>query len=162
MEDVILKMREHYFKNESLLNEPSKFLYFWQNAIYHFNLAQYSEALDWIDLVQNTKSDFREDIQTLSRTLLLIIHFELGNKYFLDSCLNSTYRFLKKKNHFYDIEKLIFQFIKKINRTLTSNSTNIRKQFMLLHGDLQSLIGNSRSHLSFRSVNFVQWVESHI
>lgn len=162
MHGLINRMRDHFNQYETLLNEPSKYLYYWHNAIYHFNLKQYSESLEWINLVQSVKSDFREDIQALSRILLLIIHFELGNKMYLDSCLKSTYRFLKKKNRYYDIEKLFFQFIKSQNRSFSKSNSEMRKQFSSLLHDLQSLNGDSYSHLTFRSVNFMQWVEDRI
>jgi len=162
MHELISRMRKHFKQNEKLLTEPTKYLFYWHNAIYHFNLKQYSESLEWINLVQSVKSDFREDIQALSRILLLIIHFELGNKMYLISCLKSTYRFLKKKNRYYDIEKLFFQFIKNQNRSLPQDTSQMRKQFTTLLNDLQSLIGDSYSHLTFRSVNLVQWVEDRI
>jgi len=162
MHELITRMRNHFKQNETLLNEPSKYLYYWHNAIYHFNLKQYSESLEWINLVQTVKSDFREDIQALSRILLLIIHFELGNKMYLISCLKSTYRFLKKKNRYYDIEKLFFQFIKNQNRSLSKNTSEMSKQFSTLLNDLRSLNGDRNSHLTFRSVNLVQWVEGRI
>ena len=38
----------------------------------------------------------------------------------------------------------------------------MKKQFTTLLNDLQSLNGDSYSHLTFRSVNFVQWVEDRI
>ena len=162
MHELLIRMRNHFYQYETLLNEPSKYLFYWHNAIYHFNLKEYSESLEWINLVQSVKSDFREDIQALSRILLLIIHFELGNKMYLVSCLKSTYRFLKKKNHFYDIEKLFFQFIKNQNRSSPKSAAEMKKQFTTLLNDLQSLNGDSYSHLTFRSVNFVQWVEDRI
>ena len=162
LSSIIMEMREHYRKNKTILTEPSKYIYYWKNAIYHFNLKEYKSALDWINKVQQMKSSYREDIQSFSRILLLIIHFELKNKTYLQYCIKSTLRFLKKKNHFYDLEKLFLTFIKNQNKAIRQSKGEERKAFIELRANLRSLTVNKNSHKSFRSIDIDRWIKSRV
>lgn len=47
----------------------------------------------------------REDLQSLARVFMLLVHFELGNYLLLDSQLRTSTRFLKRKNRLHNLER---------------------------------------------------------
>ncbi len=80
-----------------------------------FGAGEYSRALDflnqWLSLPSTVE---RQDLQSLSRILNLMVHYELGNFELLESLIRSTYRFLKKRNELDDLERKTISLIKKL------------------------------------------------
>ena len=83
-----------------------------------FGAGEYGRALDflnhWLSLPSTVE---RQDLQSMSRMLNLMVHYELGNFELLESLIRSTYRFLKKRNELDDMERRTINLIKKLVET---------------------------------------------
>lgn len=100
-----------------------------------FGAGEYSRALDflnqWLSLPSTVE---RQDLQSLSRILNLMVHYELGNFELLESLIRSTYRFLKKRNELDDMERKTISLIKKLveapsKKMLKEDFKSFREQF---------------------------------
>ena len=83
-----------------------------------FGAGEYSRALDFLNQWLNLPSTVeRQDLQSMSRMLNLMVHYELGNFELLESLIRSTYRFLKKRNELDDMERKTINLIRKLVET---------------------------------------------
>lgn len=98
--------------------------FYFQYALICLGNADFAGALDHLNhWLGQPKSVEREDLQSLARIMLLILHYEMGNTVLLDSLLRSTIRFLRKKNRFFEVEKRFTHMISDLTR-----STSVREQ----------------------------------
>ncbi|MFN0037116.1 MAG: hypothetical protein ACKVUS_18830 [Saprospiraceae bacterium] len=68
--------------------------------------ADHDTALDHLNhWLAQRRTVGREDLQSLARILLLILHFELGNFLLLDSQLRTAAHFLKRRNRLHELER---------------------------------------------------------
>ncbi|MCB0584543.1 MAG: hypothetical protein KDD06_04350 [Phaeodactylibacter sp.] len=100
-----------------------------------FGAGEYSRALDflnqWLSLPSTVE---RQDLQSLSRILNLMVHYELGNFELLESLIRSAYRFLKKRNELDDMVRNTITLIRKLVETpskkmLKEDFNRFKKQF---------------------------------
>lgn len=79
----------------------------------YFGAGNFKESLVWITKIMNQpKTNTREDIFVFARILLLITHYELGNFNFLEYQLRSIKTFLSKKERNYEYEKVTIDLLK--------------------------------------------------
>ena len=93
------------------LKEPLQ-IYFNCSLIYFMN-GKYSDSLYWINIIEENKSDVRNDFELFIHFYRLIIHFELGNIDHLENALKSTTIFIEKYRKLFPFEKSIIDFMKK-------------------------------------------------
>lgn len=100
-----------------------------------FGAGEYSRALDflnqWLSLPNTVE---RQDLQSMSRILNLMVHYELGNFDLLESLIRSTYRFLKKRNELDDMERKTINLIRKLveapsKKMLKEDFNRFKEQF---------------------------------
>ena len=100
-----------------------------------FGAGEYSQALDflnqWLSLPSTVE---RQDLQSLSRMLSLMVHYELGNFELMESLIRSTYRFLKKRDELDDMERKTINLIRKLvetpsKRMLKEDFKRFKEQF---------------------------------
>lgn len=100
-----------------------------------FGAGEYSQALDflnqWLSLPSTVE---RQDLQSISRILNLMVHYELRNFELLESLIRSTYRFLKKRNELDDMERKTISLIKKLveapsKKMLKEDFSRFKEQF---------------------------------
>lgn len=74
-------------------------LFYYQFANIFFLEKEYGKSLHWLNEIINAKfGNIREDIQSYTRILNLMVHFELNNIIVLRYGVDSCRRFLKKKS----------------------------------------------------------------
>jgi len=88
------------------------YVLYYNIAVASFESSNYEIALKWINKnVNSSENNMRNDIYHYSRTLFLMIHFEMNNLDLLDYELRSYYRFLSKKNISIKLEKHLLKFL---------------------------------------------------
>jgi len=181
-----LKFSEYYSNNISLLKAIGEFaeakkvlnrhskeqLKFYDVSIYnkdrflfqyfyiYFGCQEYEKAFDYFKEWENyiVKTNSREDMQSLSKILELIFHYELGNFILLESLIRSTYRYLKKRNRLLLFEQKILKFLKK---SLSNRSSfELLKTFQVLEKDLKDLEHISSENIMLKYFDFVSWLQS--
>lgn len=83
-------------------------------AYNHFALKNYKAALKIIQAIMNSANEETEEFH-FAKLLLMFIHYDLKNYELLEYQLRSYQRLMNKTNRLYKCEKLIVDFIRKIN-----------------------------------------------
>jgi len=125
----------------------------------YFGTEDYEQALlylnEWLNLPGSVE---RKDLQSLSRILNLIIHYEMKNEFLLDSLIRSTYRFLKRKGDLQAFERLIYDFVKQ------ANHQNDKKELQLsienIKNEFERLAAIPSIKVTLDMFDFRAWLES--
>jgi len=97
------------------INRARLIALYYNLAIIHFLAAQYNEALDWLYRILNDgKTDSRQDIQCFIRLLLPIVHFELEHYDLLESKYRSAHYYLNQRQKYGPVEKAVLDFLRKL------------------------------------------------
>ena len=127
----------------------------------YFGNEDYDKALDylnkWLGL---PKSIAREDLQSLSRTLDLLIHYEMGHTFLLESLKRRAYRFQKERDRLFEVERLIIVFINDSLKVISKKE--LRPLFEHLKAQLEKLKAVKSENIIFQYFDFISWVESKI
>ncbi len=142
-------------------DEHSRIILFYKIACLYFGNSQYSEALEWINRVQNDENvELREDIHSFARILGLIAHYELGNMEVIDYYIRSTYRFLLKKGDLQLFQKYILRFLRKLSSGFKEE--DLIPEFQKLLQQLLPLQYIRYEKRAFIYFDIISWLESKI
>jgi len=91
-------------------------LSFWfQFAYIHFTSKEFHKALPWINKLLEFRNDTtRQDLVTFAFWLNLMVHYELNNTFVLRYFVDSTRRYLSKRQSIAHYEKVLLNFFSKI------------------------------------------------
>jgi len=143
------------------LDKHSVLLLYYKIACLYIGSGNYKIATKWLNKIYNEKeSDFREDIYSFTRILLLVCHFELGNDYLVESTIRSTYRYFRKKGQLSQYQKYILHFLKDLFFDATER--NLKKQFVILKKQMLRLEKNKYEKRAFMYFDIISWLESKI
>jgi len=139
--------------------ERSRFYY--QYFYIYFGIGDYDQALEYLNRWLNLpRSMERQDLQSLSRILNLITHFEMRNTLLLDYLLRSTYRYLRSRNRIHQFEKRVLNFISEANKIKTRKE--LKEAFRKLKRDFEQLAQIPSEKVMFQYFDFIAWLESKI
>ena len=135
-------------------------VFYYRIACLYFGSGDNSTAIDYLNLILNQKNpDYREDIQSFARILNLIAHFELGNRQLVEYQVKSVYRFLSKLEDLHEVQREIFQFIRKTPRI---RPQDLKEEFIKLKEKLLQLEEKSYTRRPFLYLDIISWLESKI
>lgn len=128
---LILEIEQYLERCRKVIPEQY-FLQFWfQFAYIYFMSREFSKSQKWCNEITNTNfKDIRMDLQSYSRILNLMIHFEMDNTFVLKYAVDSCRRFLKKKKEPFAFEQVLLRFFSRI-----SNAP--RAEYKAMFQDLQ-------------------------
>lgn len=143
------------------LDKHSVMLLYYKIACLYLGSGNYKTAIKWLNKIYNEKdSDFREDIYSFTRILLLICHFELGNDNLVESNIRSTYRYFVKKGELSQYQKYILNFLRHL--FVDPSELNLKRQFATLKKQMLSLEKNKYEKRAFMYLDIISWLESKI
>ncbi|RPI19767.1 MAG: hypothetical protein EHM58_00760 [Ignavibacteriae bacterium] len=88
---------------------------FYMLAYSYFGAGKYDEALNWVNRIFNEKeTDCDTKLQTISKILNIIIHYELDNYELLEYLIKSAYRYFRKNGSNSIEGKIIIDFFKQL------------------------------------------------
>lgn len=97
------------------INRARLIALYYNLAVIHFLAARYSAALDWLNRILNdSKTDSRQDIQCFIRLLVPIVHFELEHYDLLEGKYRAAHYYLTQRQKCGPVEKLVLDFLKKL------------------------------------------------
>ena len=127
----------------------------------YFGNGEYEKALKYLNFWLNAQKNLdRQGLTTLSRLMNIIIHFELGNIFLLESLLISTYKLLYKNKKIFAVEKKILQFIKLTQKV--RNNKELVVLFQNLRSDFEILSKIPKESTLFLYFDFISWLDSKI
>ena len=99
--EVITLVEKYLEKNEKIIPPDYHIMLRYQMAYIYFMQKNYSKSLQWVnEIIQTPHKNYRKDLQSYSRILNLMIHFELGNLIVLKYAVENCRRFLRKPAEF--------------------------------------------------------------
>ncbi|NUQ22409.1 MAG: hypothetical protein HUU34_00535 [Saprospiraceae bacterium] len=135
--------------------------FYFQYFYIFFGAGNYNRALDYLNQWLNLpRSIERQDLQSLSRVLNLIIHYEMGNYLLLESLLRSTYRYLNKQEGLLEFEIKLIHFIRQAGKSVDKKET--RKALLALKTDFQQLLQKPKEKAMLQMFDFEAWLDSHL
>jgi hypothetical protein len=154
--EVLYKMNQH----SEHLDEHHEMLFYYKIACIYFGNEKYNESLFYLEKIINNKNlSMREDLMCFSRLLYLILHYELGNDYYLENQLRSTYKFILKMNDLHEVQKEIMRFLKYLNSIYPGD---IKKEFIKMKERFIELDKNTYEKRAFLYLDIISWLESKI
>ena len=133
--------------------------YFYFNlAIVHFALGDFTTALKWINkLLNDNDIDSSQDIHCMGRIFNMIIHLEIGNNDLIPYAFRSTQRYLSKRKRIYRFESVFLQFINRLSKAATPAA--LKNCYQLLRPELMALTKDPFEKSVFEYFDFITWVE---
>jgi hypothetical protein len=129
-------------------------------ACLYFGNGDFGKAIDFLNKIINQKTiDYRADIQCFARILNLIAHFELGNTALVDYQIKSVYRFLLHVEDLQEVQREIFQFLRKMPGIRPNALTH---EFLQLHERLLPLQNHPYERRPFLYLDIISWLESKL
>ena len=154
--EVLYKMNQH----SEHLDEHHEMLFYYKIACIYFGNEKYTDSLFNLEKIINNKNlTMREDLMCFARLLYLILHYELGNDYYLENQLKSTYKFLLKMNDLNEVQKEIIRFLKNLNSIYPGD---IKKEFIKMKERFIELEKNTYEKRAFLYLDIISWLESKI
>lgn len=129
-------------------------------ACLYFGDEDYNNAIEYLNKIINKKvTSYRSDIQCFSRILCLLAHFELGNRDLVEYQIKSVYRFLLHVEELQAVQKAIFNFLRRTQRTPPSEVIN---EFKKLHKELLPFEKMQYERRPFLYLDIISWLEGKI
>jgi hypothetical protein len=143
------------------LPATNKLILFFNMAITHFGLGNYSGALKWINEIINSTDKNTPDggITNIARIVRLIIYFELDYTDLLEYDLRSTYRRILKQEVRYKFDQILLKFISKGGSAV--DKASLKKLLEQTRGELVKLSETEESRV-LRYFSFISWLDSKI
>lgn len=115
-----------------------------------FAKGMFEQALDWINLLLNSKEiGVRKDIYATARMVRLIILFELDHTMLIEHMSQSTVRYLKKTDHYYQLEAALIRFLK---RAIDApNTEQLRQEHVEFY---ITLVGLTEDNLQLATIDY--------
>ena len=151
-------------QREAALFDPHAYetaSFYYQYALICFGNGDFNGALQHLNhWLGQPRSVEREDLQSLARILLLIIHYEMGNTVLLESLLRSAMRFLQKKNRFFQLEKRFMHLVVDLMRVTTTRERDAAFQKMQEDLEKEGKLPGVRTLL--QTFDLGAWLESKL
>lgn len=130
-------------------------------AYAYFGIGNYSKTIDYLNEALSSKYlGTRKDLQAFVRIFLLLTHYELNNKIYLEDAVRSTHRFLNKQERLSKFERIVLKFIKKIPTIYTRR--DLHNIFKGVKSDLMTLPNDPSENLFLKYFDFIAWLDSKI
>jgi len=143
---------------QNISDQESVYIYTLGSVL--FTLRQYKEAAVLFNKVlSDFSSQERNDFRCMSRILLLLTYFETQKYELLDYSVNSTYKYLSRKEKLYKTEDLFIKFFRKFLRGRLFIEAS---EFSLLKQELNECFKDPTEQVALRYFNFLDWPESKI
>ncbi len=134
-------------------------VFYYKIASLYFGSGDSRMAVKYLNKIINLNVGLREDIHCFARILSLIAHYELGNDDLLEYQVKSVYRFIAKMEDLHQVQKEIFQFLKRLPKIYPED---LKKEFVKLKGRLQTHSKNPYEQRPFLYLDIISWLESKI
>jgi len=146
------------FKN----NAAHEITYYYTLGSFLFILKHYKESNAILNRIYNNPlADTRTDVQCIVRIILLLIYFEMNKLDLLMNTINSTYRFLSKKQKLFRLENVFISFFKKV-LIQDNRGGSLKELFIELKNEVQKIYVDPYESTAERYFSFSLWIDGKI
>ncbi|MEI8059548.1 MAG: hypothetical protein WCG67_05265, partial [Ferruginibacter sp.] len=110
---LVPHLKEKIKEYELFIDEHRIMVFNYKIASMYFGNRDYSTCIDYLQMIINENTEVRSDLQSYSRLLHLMAHYELGNYDLMEYLTKSVYRFMSKKDNLTVVEEEMFKFLRK-------------------------------------------------
>jgi len=126
----------------------------------YFGRGDLNKSISYLNKISNNNfPEFRTDIQSFSRILNLIAHFDLGNEELVSYQIKSLYRFLSKLK---ELQKVQLEIIRFLRRTTKMHASKMNEEFKVLKNKLVEIEKEDYEKRPFLYLDIISWLESKI
>lgn len=156
----IALINEFMEKYAEMIQPDYSMLLFYQFAYFSFMQKDFKQALNWTNkIINGNYGKVREDIQSFSRFLNMMIHLELKNVYVLRYAVESTRRFLKKKRELHNFEKVLLKYFSKVSMCNPEKHNTLLAN---LEKDLFAKTDEKVKSIVLDYLDFEVWINTHL
>jgi hypothetical protein len=141
------------------MDEHQKMVVHYKIAFLYFGDGDYATCIDYAQKVIDENSTVRDDLQSYSRLIHLIAHYELGNYEIMDYLAQSCYRFMQKKENLTIVEESLFQFFRK---PFIPSGRKQQPDFNGLLEQIRELKKSKYETRTFSYIDILSWLESKV
>ena len=159
---LLLPEVEGVFTELTNKDEMLELFFNMNKAILYFGNKDYNKALAYLNVVMNdNRTNLRQDIYSFARIFQLIIHFEKENRDLLPYLVKSVYRYLMQRKQLHKVEDHLIRFIR-IKLSKINTKSDQTEAFKALKEELVEICNDSMEAIFLELFDFVSWLESKI
>ncbi|MCC6690043.1 MAG: hypothetical protein IT235_00795 [Bacteroidia bacterium] len=159
---LVREVEENKAIIEKNLSAPNKIVLNFYFFYTYFGLENYRSALAWLNNTINSiaKTGLREDLYSICKILILLVHYELGNLDLISYIGKSAARKLRKRKELHQFESIMLNFFNKKLPEVNNDKVRI-ELFKALKVDLEKLNKHPERSV-MRNFDLISWIDSKI
>ncbi len=146
-------------ENALFIDQHRIMVFNYKIASMYFGNGDYDTCIDYLQKIINENSEVRNDLQSYSRLLHLMAHYELGNYELMEYLSKQVYRFMSKKENLTIVEEEIFKFLRK---TFHLDRSKVQTELEKFLHRIKGLEKNRHETRAFAYLDIISWVESKV
>jgi hypothetical protein len=149
------KLKEY----ELFIDEHRIMVFNYKIASMYFGSGDFNTCIDYLQNIINENAEVRSDLQSYSRLMHLMAHYELGNYQLMEHLTKSVYRFMAKKENLTVVEEEMFKFLRK---SFHVNRNKMQQELEMFLNKIKGLEKNRFETRAFAYLDIISWVESKV
>jgi hypothetical protein len=156
----MVKQIEEGFANYGKKIDDNRILnFYYKVGCLYFGSGDNKMAIEYLNKVIHHPSQIRGDIQSFSRFLNLIAHYEMGNTVMVQQQIRSVFRFLSKLEEMNQVQQLILNFVRRVPEM---DDSSVKKEFIKLRTNLIKLQQDPYEKRAFLYLDIISWLTCKI
>lgn len=156
---LVPRLLEELKENELFIDEHRIMVFNYKIASMYFGNGDYATCIDYLQKIINENTEVRSDLQSYSRLLHLMAHYELGNFELMEYLTKSVYRFMAKKDNLTVVEEEMFKFLRK---SFHISRAKMQQELESFLDKIKGLEKNRFETRAFAYLDIISWVESKV
>jgi len=152
---LLEKLKEY----ELFIDEHRIMVFNYKIASMYFGSGDFATSIDYLQEIINENAEVRSDLQSYSRLMHLMAHYELGNFELMEYLTKSVYRFMAKKENLTVVEEEMFKFLRK---SLHISRAKLQQEMENFLYKIKALEKNRFETRAFAYLDIISWVESKV
>ena len=134
-------------------------VFYYKIATLYFGVGNYEKCIDYLQKIINWKVDLRNDLQSYTRLVHLLAHYELGNYDLMEYLTKSAYRFMAKMENLTVVEEEIFKFLRS---SFNLSPRQLKPEFEKLLLKIKQFEKSRFETRAFAYLDIISWLESKV
>ncbi len=156
VEDVLEGLKKY----QNRIDEHHVMVFYYKIASLYFGIGEYKKCIAFLEkIISNKTLQMREDLMCFSRILNLVVHYEAGLDYNLDTLIKSTFKFLIKMEDLYEVQKEMIKFLKGLGDIYPHE---LKGAFIKILEKLKTYEDHPYERRAFLYLDIISWLESKI
>lgn len=133
--------------------------FYYKIGCLYFGSGDNKNAIKYLNKVINHPAQIRGDIQSFSRILKLIAHYEMGDNEMVEYQVKAVYRFLYKLEELNQVQQYIINFLRKVP---IMDASSVKSEFIKLRSNLIKLQQDPYEKRAFLYLDIISWLTCKI